>query len=413
MSSTASVTASTGIAGQSVSARVVSIDIFRGITMAVMIFVNDLASVGGLTKWTYHMPANVDAMTYVDMVFPAFLFIVGMSLPIAVRQRLRREPSVGRLWPHVTLRSLALLALGLILANVELCDSKRMHLSPNLWALLGLAGGILLWNVYTGVSHRVETILRLTGAALLVFAFAIFRRAVPGGEAWLQFSYPEILGLIGITYFATCLLYIPTRRWRLGSLVWLIVLVAYNSACCAHWIRIDHVPLYVWPFGNGAMASLIMAGIVMAQIFVEAPLRPGSDSSAPARKILFGILMAVTAFAAGWFLRPLGISKIRATPTWALWTVAACCVLFIALYWLCDVKKRTAWAWLVRPAGSNTLLTYLIPDIYYFLVALTGTAYLQEYWNHGWPGVIRAAAFTVAMLLVAHAATRARVRMQL
>ncbi|HEX4066382.1 MAG TPA: DUF5009 domain-containing protein [Acidobacteriaceae bacterium] len=408
MISTTPVTSSKGIAGQTTSTRVVSIDIFRGITMALMIFVNDLASVHGLSKWTYHMPANVDAMTYVDMVFPAFLFIVGMSLPLAVRQRLRRSPSMSRLWLHVTLRSAALLVLGLILANVEDCDRARMHLSPYLWALLGLSGAILLWNVYTGLSSRVVLILRLAGAALLVFVFAIFRRAVPGGEAWINFSYPEILGLIGITYFAVCLLYIPTRRWRLAPLVWLIVLVAYNSACAAHWIPIDHVSLYLWPFGNGAMASLIMAGVVTSLIVLD-----DGRITGPARKMQLGILMALLAFAAGWFLKPLGISKIRATPTWALWTVAACCLLFTALYWLCDVKKQTNWTWLVRPAGSNTLLTYLIPDIYYFLVALTGTAYLQEHWNHGLPGVIRAIVFTVAMLLVAHAATRARMRMQL
>jgi predicted acyltransferase len=408
MTSTASVRPSTGIAGQTTSTRVVSIDIFRGITMAVMIFVNDLDSVHGLSKWTYHMPAKVDAMTYVDMVFPAFLFIVGMSLPLAVRQRLRQNPSVGRLWLHVTLRSVALLILGLILANVEHCDRARIHLSPYLWALLGLAGAILLWNVYTGLSSKVVRILRLTGAVLLVFVFAIFRRSTPGGEAWIDFSYPEILGLIGLTYFAVCLLYIPTRRWRLAPVAWLVILVAYNSACRAHWIRIDHVPLYLWPFGNGAMPSLIMAGIVTSLIFLGE-----SRIEGPARKMLLALSMAILAFVAGWFLRPLGISKIRATPTWALWTVAACCLLFTVLYWLCDVKKRTGWAWLVRPAGSNTLLTYLIPDIYYFLVALTGTAYLQEHWNQGWPGVIRAVAFTIAMLLVARAATRARLRMQL
>jgi heparan-alpha-glucosaminide N-acetyltransferase len=408
MTSTASVRPSTGIAGQTTRARVVSIDIFRGITMAVMIFVNDLDSVHGLSKWTYHMPAKVDAMTYVDMVFPAFLFIVGMSLPLAVRQRLRQNPSVGRLWLHVTLRSVALLILGLILANVEHCDQARMHLSPYLWALLGLAGAILVWNVYTGLSSKVVRILRLTGAVLLVFVFAVFRRSTPGGEAWIDFSYPEILGLIGLTYFAVCLLYIPTRRWRLAPVAWLVILVAYNSACCAHWIRIDHVPLYLWPFGNGAMPSLIMAGIVTSLIFLGE-----SRIEGPARKMLLALSMGILAFVAGWFLRPLGISKIRATPTWALWTVAACCLLFTVLYWLCDVKKRTGWAWLVRPAGSNTLLTYLIPDIYYFLVALTGTAYLQEHWNQGWPGVIRAVAFTIAMLLVARAATRARLRMQL
>jgi amino acid transporter len=151
-----------------------------------------------------------------------------------------------------------------------------------------------------------------------------------------------------------------------------------------------------------------MAGIVTSLIFVDEG-RIGT----PARKMQLGALLGILAFAAGWFLRPLGISKIRATPTWALWTVAACCLLFTALYWLCDVKKRTGWAWLVRPAGSNTLLAYLIPDIYYFVAWLTGTAYLEDHWRQGWPGVLRAVVFTVAMLLVARAATRARLRLQL
>jgi len=409
MISTAPASQSTGIAGQTTSSRVVSIDIFRGLTMAVMIFVNDLDSVHGLSKWTYHMPARVNAMTYVDMVFPAFLFIVGMSLPLAVRQRLRRHPSIGRLWLHIVLRSLALLILGLVLANAEHCDPARMHLSGDLWALIGLAGGILLWNVYPDAKSRLAAALRWTGAALIVFDFAIFRRAVPGGgEAWIRFSYPEILGLIGFAYFAVCLLYVPTRRWRLAPVAWLVILVAYNAACCAHWISLAHVTIYEWPFDNGAHVSLVMAGIVMSLIFLD-----GERAMPPARKMALGLLMGIVAFVAGWYLRPLGISKIRATPTWALWTVAACCVLFTLLYWICDVKKHTRWAWIVRTAGSNTLLTYLIPDVYYFLAGLTGTAWLLEHWNHGWPGIVRALAFTVAMLLVSHAATRARLRMQL
>ena len=66
-------------------ARLASIDIFRGLTMTVMIFVNELSGVKGLPWWNYHMKANVDAMTYVDMVFPFFLFIVGLSMPLAIR----------------------------------------------------------------------------------------------------------------------------------------------------------------------------------------------------------------------------------------------------------------------------------------------------------------------------------------
>lgn len=406
--STTTAVQSTGIAGQTTSNRVISIDIFRGLTMAVMIFVNDLSSVHGLSKWTYHMPAKVDAMTYVDMVFPAFLFIVGMAMPIAVRQRLRRNPSIAQLWMHVVLRSVALLVLGLILANVEYCDQARMHISPEAWALLGLAGAILLWNVYTGLTAKTVLTLRLAGGTLIALMFAIFRRATPAGEAWIKFSYPEILGLIGLTYFAVCLLYIPTRRWRYAPLVWLPVLVAYNSACIARWIPIGHVSMYLWPFGNGAMPTLVMAGIVTSMIFLDE-----NGQTTVGRKMTLGLLMGVLCFAAGWFLRPLGISKIRATPTWALWTIAASCALFTALYFICDVKKKTGWAWLVRPAGSNTLLTYLLPDIYYFLAGLTGTAYLLDHWNAGLPGIIRAVAFTIGILLISHLVTRARLRMQL
>lgn len=407
MSATAPVPA-IGIAGQATSTRVISIDIFRGITMAVMIYVNDLDSVHGLSKWTYHMPANVDAMTYVDMVFPAFLFIVGMALPIAVKQRLKRNPSLPALWLHIVLRSLALLVLGLILANAEHGDPSRMHMNPNAWALLGVAGGILLWNVYTGVSRRVVLWLRSIGAALIIFDFAVFRRATPTGEAWIRFSYPEILGLIGLTYFAVCLLYVPTRRWRLAPIFWFVVLVAYNAACVAKWVPLDHVSMYIWPFGNGALPSLIMAGVVTSFIFL------GEHRwNMPWQKIQLALLMAVLTFVSSWLLMPLGISKIRATPTWALWTVAACCALFALLYWLCDVRKWTGWAWLIRPAGSNTLLTYLVPDIYYFLAGLTGLEYLLGHWNAGWPGIIRAVCFTIGILLIARLLTKARLRMQL
>ena len=66
--------------GSAQSRRVASIDIFRGLTILVMIFVNDLAGVKGLPWWTYHLPGNVNGMTYVDMVFPFFLFIFCVPL---------------------------------------------------------------------------------------------------------------------------------------------------------------------------------------------------------------------------------------------------------------------------------------------------------------------------------------------
>ena len=75
--------------------RIFSIDAFRGVTILVMIFVNELAGVGGLPAWTKHAEADANTMTYVDVVFPAFLFIVGMSVPFITS--VQRSPCNCRL----------------------------------------------------------------------------------------------------------------------------------------------------------------------------------------------------------------------------------------------------------------------------------------------------------------------------
>ena len=209
--------------------RVVSIDIFRGLTMAVMIFVNALSDVRGLPWWTYHAHANVDVMTYVDMVFPFFLFAVGMSLPLSVAQRLKRNSSLSSLWGHVAIRVLGLIVLGEILANAEKADRARMGMSGSTWALLALVCAGLYLNVY-GSSKRAKfysRVLRPIGLAGVILLLVIFRRTTAGHAAWLDFSYPEILGLIGYRYLGVAILFIPTRRWRWAPAAWFILLVAF------------------------------------------------------------------------------------------------------------------------------------------------------------------------------------------
>src|SRR5580692_12968109 len=91
--------------------RIASIDIFRGLTVLVMVFVDNLDFVKGLPWWTYHMPRGSNGMTYVDMVFPAFLFVMGMSIPLAVERRVAAGDSGGQIWVHNVERSLSLVVL--------------------------------------------------------------------------------------------------------------------------------------------------------------------------------------------------------------------------------------------------------------------------------------------------------------
>jgi predicted acyltransferase len=115
----------------------------------------------------------------------------------------------------------------------------------------------------------------------------------------------------------------------------------------------------------------------------------------------------------GRLLTPLGISKIRATPTWTLYSICASVLVFSALYWICDVKRWTRWAQFVRPAGANTLLTYLLPDIWYFFFAAIGVTYLDVHWSYGFPGIVKTLVFTGLMLAASAALTKAKVRLQL
>ncbi|RZL99473.1 MAG: DUF1624 domain-containing protein, partial [Pedobacter sp.] len=61
-------------------ARILSIDIMRGLTLFLMLFVNDLYS-NGVPEWLHHTKASTDGMGLADWVFPGFLFMVGMSIP--------------------------------------------------------------------------------------------------------------------------------------------------------------------------------------------------------------------------------------------------------------------------------------------------------------------------------------------
>ena len=395
--------------------RVVSIDVFRGLTMAVMIFVNALAEVHGLPRWTYHAHAQEDRMTYVDMVYPFFLFIVGMAMPLSIAQRLKRNASLLSLWGHVAVRVVGLVVLGLILANADYCDPQRMRMSGGVWGLLALICAGLYLNVYPKSDRfsRYFRALRVIGLLGVVVLFAIFRRSTPDGHAaWIDFSYPEILGLIGLTYLAVAILYIPSRRWKWAPTVWFILLVTLCALSTAKLLQFpNQFPLYVWPFGNGAMACLIMAGVMTTSIFLGTGAN-GEPRHSVGRRIGTAVSLALAMIAAGWLLTPLGISKIRATPTWSLYSAGAAVLAFTLLYWLCDVRKKTRWAFFVRAAGENTLTTYLLPDLWYFLAASAGITFLDTHFVSGWPGVVKTFAFTFAMLGLAAIVTRLRVRLQ-
>ena len=105
-------------------ARITSIDALRGFVMFTMIFVNDLAGAPEkiVPDWMVHFSdrhSQGSGMTFVDLVFPAFLFIVGMSIPFALGSRLANGEPAWKMFGHIVTRTIALLALGILMVNGE------------------------------------------------------------------------------------------------------------------------------------------------------------------------------------------------------------------------------------------------------------------------------------------------------
>src|SRR5205814_9594266 len=90
------------------SGRIVSVDALRGYVMFTMIYVNDIAGVPDeiVPPWTKHFHGK-SGMTFVDLVFPAFLFIVGMSIPFGPGARLARCAALWEVILHMFVRTLA------------------------------------------------------------------------------------------------------------------------------------------------------------------------------------------------------------------------------------------------------------------------------------------------------------------
>jgi hypothetical protein len=80
------------------------------------------------------------------------------------------------------------------------------------------------------------------------------------------------------------------------------------------------------------------------------------------------------------------------------------------MYWLVDLLGFSGWAFLIKPAGSNPLLTYILPDIYYAILGLSHSGIIGD---EGLMGVLRSVLFTLFILAVSAGLTRLKIRLQL
>ena len=98
--------------------RSISIDVFRALTMVLMIWVNDFWTLKSIPKWLKHASTGEDYLGFSDVIFPWFLFVMGMSIPFAFEDRIKKGETTIIILSHIVLRSIGLIVMGLFHMNM-------------------------------------------------------------------------------------------------------------------------------------------------------------------------------------------------------------------------------------------------------------------------------------------------------
>lgn len=379
------------------SPRIASIDILRALTMVLMIFVNDLWSLKDIPHWLEHVPAEDDGMGLADVVFPAFLFIVGMSIPFAVNNRKKKGEAQGEIIGHILIRSGALLIMGLFLVNGEYMNEEATGMHRLVWNVLSCVAFILIWNSYRpSVARSIVWTARITGVVILSVLAFLYRAGEAGDLHGFSTYWWGILGLIGWAYFVSGVVFALFGN-RFISIVtaWMFFLFLCMSSH-AGMIGNDFLKTILSPIGDGAMPALTMGGVVTSMIYLKIREKERQWKLMATLGILSLALIAV-----GFYTRTFwDISKIRATPPWILICSGITIAVFIFIYWLADSKGKAHWFDFIKPAGTNTLVCYLIPHFAYAIVVATAVSF-PDFMLTGIVGLLKSLLFALLVVSIA------------
>ncbi|NIM51489.1 MAG: DUF5009 domain-containing protein [Gemmatimonadales bacterium] len=299
--------------------RLASLDAFRGITIAGMILVNNPGS------WSYVYPplrhAEWHGWTPTDLIFPFFLFIVGVAMSFSLVARLERGDDRRQIFLKVLRRSLILIALGLFLSGFPRFDIGAMRF-PGVLQRIGLAYFFAsLVVLRAGIRGQA-----LIAAGLLLFYWAIMTLVpVPGYGAGNLTADGNLAAYIDRAIFGT---HMWRETWDPEGLLSTVPAVA-TTLCgllTGHLLRSgkERLEIVAWLFVLG------WAGILLG--IAWNPLFP--------------------------------INKNLWTSSYVVFTAGAALQFLAVCYWLIDVKGRKPWS---RPAiafGMNSIAVFFLSGLF-------------------------------------------------
>jgi len=312
--------------------RVLSIDVLRGLTMFCIM--DDWTLFRSIFKLfdnpvcrTIHdqfIHKSWDGFAAYDLIFPMFLFIVGLSMPFSITKRLDRGDSRSGLYRHILIRSAALIAFGLIYNDILKFQFAEMR--------------------WVGVLQRI-------GICYLFSALIVMNTKVRGQIIWA--------GGILLAYFAAMKL-IPVPGIGAGVLTpegnfasYIDRLMLPGRFCC-------------FEFGDneGLLATIPAVSTVLLGVLSGHWLRSPGDSM---RKVKGLILFAAAALTAGYlwsFVFPL--NKLLWSSSYVLFAGGWSILLLALFYFIIDVRGYSKWAFPFVVIGLNPITIYLAQRVVNF-----------------------------------------------
>ncbi len=317
--------------------RLVSLDVFRGLTIAGMILVTDPGTYSAVYRQLLH--ANWDGWTMTDMIFPAFLFIAGVSLTFSFGARMRRGATKWQLIGHMAQRSLLLVLIGLVLNGFPYFHLHTLRIPGILQriAICYFFGGLLFLAAIKkdGEESKINTgiILAVVIAILAGYWLLLKFYPVPGfGPNRL-----DSLGYLGA--------YIDRKIFGINHL-WAYGLTAgYGVTYDPEGI------LSTFP----ALANLLF-GILAGEWL--------KSEGKPSQKFWKLAITGVLLLLAGWLLESfLPINKRIWTSTFAIFSIGFSLLALAVCYWVVDIRRWRGWTYPALVLGTNAIFAFVLSTI--------------------------------------------------
>jgi len=339
--------------------RLVSLDVFRGITIAGMVLVNNPGTWSSIYWPLEH--AEWHGWTPTDLVFPFFLFIVGVSITLAFARRVE-EGSVKRdLYLKVLKRSAIIFGLGLFLNGFPYFNFATIRIAG---VLQRIAVCYLIASLIF-LTTKVRTQLLIAVALLVAYYFVMTKLAAPGyapGDLSKEGSIASFIDRV----------ILRQHIWRQGrvydpeGLLSTIpaVVTTLSGILTGHWLRTER-PRY--------------------------------------EKVVGMFVVGAICVALGWAWNPFfPINKALWTSSYVLFTTGLALEFLALCYWVIDIQGYRRWAWPFEVFGVNALALFVGTGL---MVKLMGLWHMQGWIFHNlflsWAQPINASLFyAIAFILL-------------